>query len=127
MKLTIEMPWEKNLSVNHMRFGPGGFYRRKPEVQGWMYSCHWCVRTAWNAYRDNGYPGRWQFSVPVHVTVGFRFPDKRKRDPHNFFKVTADSVASGLMIDDKDIRISAGTVEIDRDNPGFTITVEDEG
>ena len=36
MKLTIEMPWEKNLSVNHMRFGPGGYYRKKPEVQAWM-------------------------------------------------------------------------------------------
>ena len=125
MKLTIEMPWEKDLSVNHMRYGAGGGYRKKPHVQAWMESCHWCVRTAWNAYRDNGYPGRWEFSVPVRVRVDFRFPDNRRRDDHNTYKVICDSVASGLQIDDKDIRISTGTIEVARDNPGFTITVED--
>jgi len=125
MKLTIDMPWEKDLSVNHMRYGKGGGYRKKRHVQEWMEWCHWCVRTAWNSYRDDGYPGRWPFSIPVYVTVDFRFPDNRKRDDHNLYKVICDAVASGLMIDDKDIRISTGSVTVDKANAGFTITVED--
>lgn len=126
MKLVIDMPWGKYLTVNHMRFGKGGHYRKKPEVQAWMESCHWCVRTAWNSYRDDGNPGRWPITLPVSIVVDFRWPTAHRRDTHNYFKVICDAVASGLMIDDKCIWIETGTVEIDRDNPGFTITVEDE-
>ena len=126
MKLTIEMPWEKNLSVNHMRFGPGGGYRRKPEVQAWMEAL---VLQVW-FWPGGGYHILHQMSplptLPVRIKVDFRWPNARRIDDHNYYKIVCDSVAKGLGIDDKDIRISTGTVEIDRDNPGFTITVEDE-
>jgi len=122
MKLIIDMPWGPNLSVNDMRFGrpaPGQkFRRRKPEVQGWMDRLAWEVKaeTIGIAWR-----------LPIHILIDFRYPDKRRRDSHNHFKVVADAVASGLGIDDEEVWISTGTVAVDRDNPGFTITVEDEG
>ena len=87
MKLTIEMPWEKNLSINHMRFGKGGGYRKKPEVQGWIESLK--LRT-WFC-QGGGYHMAHQMAPlprpPIRVTVDFRFPDKRKRDTHNYFKI----------------------------------------
>ena len=122
MKLIIDMPWGPNLSVNDMRFGrpaPGQkFRRRKPEVQGWM------DRLAWEVWIQRGGAGAW--TEGIMVTVDFRFPDKRRHDTHNYYKVICDAVAGGLGIDDKNIRPSVGTVDVDRDNAGFTITVEDE-
>lgn len=124
MKLQIDMPWERDLSVNHMRFGAGGGCRKKPHVQDWMAVLSWAIRkedsflffrsAVWKAGR-------------AFVTVDPRFPDKRRRDDHNYYKVICDAVAAGLGIDDKDIRVSTGTTEVDRERPGFTITVEDEG
>ena len=118
MRIVVEMPWEKNLSVNASHFGPGGHYRRKPNVQAWMRALSWELRALTRGY---------VFNVPVQLTVDFRFPDARQRDDHNYYKVICDAVSGGIFVNDKDIRISTGTVEIDRDNPGFTITVEDEG
>ena len=121
MKLTIEMPWERDLSVNHMRYGAGGGYRKKEHVQSWMEALQW---ETWGQMATQN--TEWlKIRVPVTVKVDFRYPDKRKRDDHNFYKVICDAVAAGLGIDDKDIRISTGTIEVDRANPGFTITVED--
>jgi len=121
MRLVIDMPWERSLSVNHMRFGRGGHYRKKPEVQAWM------ERLLLETHCRSTFPDQQLFDhYNILVRVDFRFPDKRRRDTHNYFKVICDSVAAGLGIDDKDIRPSVGTVGVDRDNPGFTITVEDE-
>lgn len=124
MKLTVEMPWERDLSVNHIRYGAGGGYRKKPHVQAWMQ------RLTAEFYVDR--MRLWELEGitiltcdPVPIVVDFRFPDNRKRDDHNYYKVICDSVAVGLGIDDNDIRIRTGTVEVDRDRPGFTITVED--
>ena len=129
MKLVIDMPWGSNLSENDMRFGQPspkarGKWRkarvRKPEVQAWMDRLGWEVRAAMMKQSGGA------IFLPVGVVVDMRFPDKRRRDSHNHFKVICDSVAAGLHIDDKDIRISTGTVDVDRDNPGFTITVSDD-
>jgi len=120
MKLTIEMPWERDLSVNHMRFGAGGGYRKKPHVQAWMGLAGLLLKVGKNAPPFF----RHEWKLPLQITVDFRYPDKRKRDDHNYYKVIADAVAAGLGIDDKDIRISTGTVEVDRENPGFSIMVE---
>lgn len=123
MKLTIEMPWEKDLSVNLMRFGKGGGYRRKPHVQDWMrgLSCELSLASGL-LFEGTGW-----WDIPVRLTIDFRFPDKRRRDDHNYYKVICDAVAAGLGIDDKDIRISTGSIAIDRNNPGFTISIEDSG
>jgi Holliday junction resolvase RusA-like endonuclease len=123
MKLTVNMPWEKDLSVNTMRFGAGGGYRKKPHVQTWMHNC---------AFFVGGSAFLWDFddalihARKIRVTVDFRFPDKRRRDDHNYYKVICDAVAAGLGMDDKDIRIRTGTVTVDRENPGFRIEVSDE-
>ena len=137
MQLTVEMPWEKNLSVNDMRFGKGGHYRKKPEVQAWMallaQEINKAAQAAGLEYKTRYWKGGLRFELlspelvrlPVEVLVDFRWPDKRRHDTHNYFKGICDSVAKGLGIDDKDIGISAGTAEID-ENAGFTITVSDD-
>ena len=128
MKLVVQMPWEKNLSVNHMRFGPGGGYRKKPEVQAWMAELKdwvWLERRVYDGERRPMPPWPPPVALPVCVVIDFRWPNARRTDDHNYYKIVCDSVAAGLGIDDKDIRISTGTVEIDRDTPGFTITVSD--
>jgi len=117
MKIAVEMPWRKNLSVNHMRFGPGGHYRKKPEVQEWMAVLTWGTKAQ-----------QWMKDIPtdkVAIVVDFYYPDARRRDDHNFYKVICDAVAAGLGIDDKDIRISTGEIVVDREEPGFTITITD--
>ena len=126
MNLTIDMPWEKDLSVNHMRFGKGGHYRKKPHVQAWMEELAWYVTLwlqivpSWRGLTKKG------FDIPIYVKVEFYFPDKRRRDDHNYYKVICDGVAAGLGIDDQHIRISTGSVTVDSENPGFTIEVSDE-
>ena len=132
MKLTVEMPWERDLSVNHMRYGAGGGHRKKEHVQTWMQRlagelpkgrCGYWIVQRWSDLDMNE---SWHpVTTPIYVCVDFRFPNKRKIDDHNLYYVIANAVAKGLGIDDKDIRISTGTIEVDRDNPGFTITVED--
>ena len=123
--IVVDMPWEGKISVNTMHFGkPSPKARgkwkkarvRKPEVQAWMDRLAWDVKAARMGWTPLG---------RVMVVVDFRFPDRRRRDTHNFFKAISDAVANGLGMDDKDIRIVAGEVEIDRDNAGFTIMVND--
>ena len=126
MKLTIDMPWARDLTVNHMRFGARGGYRKKPHVQAWIMLLAWDFR---GQHIDGLRRGcfRWLDTcrIPIGVAVDFRWPDKRRRDTHNYFKVICDAVAAGLGIDDKDIRISTRSVMVDRENPGFTIEVSD--
>ena len=112
----IEMPWEGNLSVNHMRFGPRGRWHRRPEVQAWMQRLGWEVEALQVV----------NWGLPITVIVDVRFPDDRRRDDHNYHKAIADAVAQGLGIDDRDLRIRTGSVVVDRENPGFTITVTDK-
>lgn len=125
MKLIVEMPWEKDLSINESHFGPGGHYRRKPHVQAWARSLAWQVKTT----RTNG--GLLE-GVPLQIVVDFRYPDKRVRDCENWLKLIADSVAEGLglvrgrRVLDEHIRITCGQIKIDKKHPGFTITVSDE-
>jgi hypothetical protein len=137
MKLTIEMPWEKDLTHNHSHFGPGGGYRKKPHVQAWMERLAWEVKIMGLALgvrmmpdtlkaEDGWNPIPIPYQLPLEIMVYFRFPDKRRRDDHNYHKIICDAVAAGLGIDDKDIRISTGTVTVDKANPGFSIEVSDE-
>lgn len=117
IKIKIDMPWECNLSVNASHFGPGGHYRRKPDVQAWMRSLAWRVKAEIIGML---------WAPPVRVTVEFRWPDNRMRDDHNYYKVICDAVAEGLGINDKDIRIGTSSTWMVRGNPGFTIRIEDE-
>ena len=128
MKLQIDMPWERDLSVNHCRMGPKGNWHLKSHVESWMKELEqwvWFERRVING--DDRLPDPWppDLTLPVKIVVDFRFPSNRKIDDHNLYYVIANSVAAGLGIDDKDLRISTGTVEVDRERPGFTITVSD--
>ena len=124
MKLTIEMPWEKNLTVKHCNMGPRGNWHLKKGPEAWKEQLSWAILAA-RIEETGGHGQYYDVKIPVAVVVDMRFPDKRLRDDHNHHYLIANGVADGLHINDKDIRISTGTVEIDRDNPGFTITVED--
>jgi len=126
MNLTIEMPWERDLSVNHMRFGARGGYRKKPHVQAWMNTLYWCTRTAWQAPFDEGGWERMEPQLPLEVFVAFRYPDRRRRDSHNYFKCLCDPIADALHTDDQHIRISTKSVTVDGANAGFTIEITDE-
>ena len=112
----IDMPWERDLSVNHCRMGPMGNWRLKASVEAWMERLGWEVKLL-NVLN---------YGLPLTVIVDFRYPDKRQRDDHNFYKVICDAVAAGLGINDKDIRIRTGEIVVDRENPGFRITITDE-
>lgn len=125
MKLVVDMPWERDLTHNHMRFGAGGGYRKKPHVQAWMSRLSGEVYVARMTEVDGIFSAG--DKTPVIVAVDFRWPDKRLRDTHNYFKVICDAVAVGLGIDDKDILIEARSWAVARENPGFRIEITDEG
>ena len=122
MKIVVEMPWARNLSVNHCNMGPQGNWHLRPGAEAWK------DRLGWETYAGN-----WHLGIPttkggqINVKVDFRFPNRHKRDDHNYHYLIANGVAAGLHIDDKDIRISTGSVIVDRKKPGFTITIEAEG
>ena len=125
MKLVVDMPWEKDLTHNHCNMGPQGNWHLKPHVEAWM------ELLGWELLIKYGYYGYWQeiaktFANGCSIRVDFRFPDKHRRDDHNYHKVICDAVARQLGIDDQHIRISTASVVIDRSNPGFTIEVSDE-
>ena len=124
MKLTVDMPWEKDLSVRHCNMGPQGNWHLKPHTEAWINRLGWEVKVAHieETYGLEAYAIRF----PVAVKVNMRFPDKRRRDDHNLHYVIANGVAAGLGIDDQHIRISTRSVTVDGKNPGFTIEVSDE-
>ena len=140
MKLRVNMPWESDLSVNASHFGPGGHYRRKPNVQAWMRVLAWHyvnpqagaaglefkLRVLPNGEMKADLLNPEYLCLPIRVVVDFRYPDNRRRDDHNLYKNLVDAVADGLGIDDKDIRVSTGSVVVDKKHPRFTITVTDE-
>ncbi len=123
MKLTIEMPWEKDLSVNAYRFGrplPGRkFQVRKPHVQAWMGRLAQETWLAFSALETR------KFVLPLLIGVAFRFPDRRHRDSHNYSKVLCDSVAVALGVNDANIWIECKGIMVDPKNPGFTIEITD--
>jgi len=130
------MPWERDLSVNAYRFGkPSPKARgkwkklrvRKPHVQDWMETLQWLVILERLPAIAEGRQAP-HINLPVHIKVNMRFPDKRKRDDHNYHKVIADAVSKALCIDDQHIRISTGTIErrVGKGDAGFRIEVSDE-
>ena len=123
MELTVDMPWEKDLSVRHCNMGPRGNWHLRRHVEAWIERLAWEVKAA-HIEETRELPA-YGIQFPVKVVVDMRFPDKRRRDDHNLHYCIANGVAAGLGIDDRHIRISTGTVEIDRERPGFSITVED--
>jgi len=124
MKLTIEMPWGKDLSKNHNRLGPGGNWNYKPDVAAWMNRLGWEVKAA--ILKGRHKKGlHWIISPPLQVTVSFRYPTRHKRDDHNYYEVICDGLKGVMGVDDDQIRISTGTAGVDRENPGFTIEISD--
>ena len=125
MKITIDMPWERNLTVNHCRMGPIGNWHLKPHVEGWMDRLGWEVFAAWS---ELGRPELLPTAKdPLYVVLDCRFANKAERDAENYFYVVANAVAAGLRLDnDQHVRTRAGEVVVDRENPGFTITITDE-
>ena len=119
MKLTVEMPWGKDLNKNHSRLPESARRNYKRHVKGWMNRLGWEVKAKMMAL------GVAALEPEVAVKVDFRYPDAQKRDDHNYYEVLCDALKGVVGMDDDQIRVSTGTIEIDRDNPGFTITVSD--
>ena len=108
------MPWGKNLSKNHNRARTGHYKR---VVEAWMDRLGWETKVAMMRV------GIQAFEPPVSVVVDFRYPDRRKRDDHNFYETICDSLKDVVGMDDDQIRISTGTIVVDRENPGMTISI----
>lgn len=123
MIIVVDMPWERDLSVNHCRMGPQGNWHIKPHVEAWMERLGWEIKAELmtRSQYEMWLPG----DSDVNVMVDFYWPDKRRRDTHNYFKVICDAVAAGLGIDDKDILIEARSWAVARENPGFRIEITD--
>ena len=141
MKLTINMPWERDLSVNSYRFGkPSPKARgkwkksrvRKPHVQAWHERAVWEIRLARQIENcdKTGRTLRWDLIaepiLPLRIRIDYRWPDNRRRDCDNYHKVIQDAVKAALGIDDRHFRITDGQVMIDKENPGFTVTITDK-
>lgn len=125
MNLIIDMPWERDLSVNHCRMGPQGNWHVKPRVEAWMERLAWEVKALLLKLEIRGET----LVLPVAVSMAFRYPDRRKRDAHNYYKIVADAVAVGLGIDDQHIDITTGAEAwgyFHKLGPGFTIEISDE-
>ena len=119
MKITVEMPWGKDLSKNHNRLGEQAHRNYKPQVLAWMDRLGWEVKAEMMAM------GRRNLRPPVKVTVDFRYPDNRTRDDHNYYETICDALKGVVGVDDDQIRIGTGSIWMVRDNPGFTIRIED--
>ena len=136
MKIQLDLIWERDLSVNSYRFGrpaPGQKFRvRKPHVQAWHNRAVQEIRLAMQRAHcdETGRALAWHMipkpEIPVYITIGFRWPDKRKRDCGNYRKVIEDAVKVAIGIDDQHFRVTDGDVTIDAENPGFTIRVSDD-
>lgn len=125
MKITVEMPWGRDLTVNHCRMGPEGNWHLWPHVEAWMDRLGWEVLAAWNRLgRPELLPTA---KNPLYVVLDCRFPERAERDAENYFYVVANAVAAGLKLDnDQHIRTRAGEVVVDPEDSGFTITITDE-
>jgi Holliday junction resolvase RusA-like endonuclease len=118
MKIVVGLPWEKDLSVNHMRYGAQGGYRKKPHVQRWMNDQAFNIRCS-------NFMGAWE--PPLKIKIDFRWPTAHRRDKSNYHKAISDTVQLALGIDDRHFDIEDGEGWVDKDNPGFTVTIEDAG
>jgi Holliday junction resolvase RusA-like endonuclease len=136
MRIVVELPWQSGLSSNIYRFGApspkakGRWKKarvRKPEVQQWMEDAGWLLLKVIAEARVIDDAWGIHIQRPVRVEVDFRWPDARRRDADNYFKVICDSIKGPLGLDDKDILPSARSAAIDRGRPGFTVTIRDAG
>ena len=120
MKIVVEMPWARNLSKNHNRLGEQARRNYKPDVLAWMDRLGWEVKATMMAM------GWKSLEPPVEVLVDFRYPNGRKRDDHNYYETICDAIKGLVGVDDDQIRICTGSVVVDREQPGITITIEAE-
>ena len=120
MKITVEMPWGKDLSKNHNRLGPAARYNYKPHVLAWMDRLGWEVKVLLLKMKVRA------LVAPVKVVVDFQYPDGRKRDDHNYYETICDALKGVVGVDDDQIRISTGNIVVDPPYSGFRITITDE-
>ncbi len=94
--ITIEMPYIKDLSVNHYlgRRRGGGYYVKK-EVKAWGEELGWLIKT--QHIED--------WKLPLHVTCDGQFADARSApDLSNLSKVILDAIEETTGINDRDMR-----------------------
>ena len=134
--MKLDLPWEKDLSVNRYRFGrPGQSHQyhqaRRPHVQAWHDAVVMMIRNA----RQRQYAAKtgrnlgWSHlptpKTPMRIQIWYRWPEKRRRDPSNFHKVLLDAMQEATGLDDRHFLVTDEAVAVDRDNPGFTVRIPD--
>ena len=114
MKIVVQMPYIKDLSVNHYlgRRKDGGYYV-KGDVKIWKEELGWKIKQ----YHIE------DWKLPLTVKCSGRFKDKRSQpDLHNCSKVILDSIEEVTGINDRYMKWECGTNEIDL-RVGLLITI----
>lgn len=110
-------------SVNHAytRFVDrrGHVHRRlTPEAQKWIEDAHLVAKTACKA-------AGWQpVEQKVVVRIWIRWPNARRHDPDNTFKLLLDSLSNVVYTDDKWALPRVMDWTVDRTNPGIHVEIE---
>jgi len=115
MKLKVEMPLIKNLSVNHYLIkAKHGVFKRK-EVKDWQDELGWKVKPA--------HIEDWK--RPLKVTCDLVQNDNRTRDLSNFSKVILDALQEVSTVNDSEMRWHDGVI-FKGFVPRLIITIEEE-
>ncbi|MEF2965072.1 RusA family crossover junction endodeoxyribonuclease [Paenibacillus sp. M1] len=113
-------------SVNHMYINAYVKGRQmkilKPEAKAWLEDTVYRA-TQWRQMNE------WSTaSCKVIVRLWFYFPDKRRRDTHNGFKVLLDALEDGGIYEDDKLALPrVMDWEVDRQNPRIEIEFERVG
>lgn len=98
--ITIEMPYERDLSINHMYAqGRGGRRFLKPHVRAWRRMLAWQCRRYYHQVQQ---------VMPCNLIVGWTVyapDDWRVRDADNYAKAIFDGIRDGFDVDDSRFRI----------------------
>ena len=117
--ITIEMPYIKDLSVNHYlgRRRGGGYYVKK-EVKAWGEELGWLIKT--QHIED--------WKLPLHVNIDCVFRNKRDAcDPHNLLKVVCDAIEEVTGVNDKYYTTSTGEPLFDAEQePHLIISIGED-
>ena len=118
MKIVIQMPYIKDLSVNHyLGRRKGGGYYVKQEVKDWKEEFGWKIK------QYHGTKPIEDWKLPLTVKCSGTFKDKRSQpDLHNLSKVILDAIEETTGINDRDMRWRDGNVYYGKE-PRLYITI----
>ncbi len=111
-QIEISMPYFRDLSVNHYKFG----HFTKNSAKAWREDLAQCIYNSYSLQNNNHPPEVRE--VAVHLEGTFR--DKRSSpDLHNLAKIIMDATEDALGINDKYIAFSCGIPQVEKKDYGI--------